>query len=152
MSPCERIEDAAEELAMQSVDRLPDWVRDHVGECRRCRRRLETARLARCLVAIAPEAAAPPAGFADRVVARLPGERPASRAAEEAWRPAWGLIPTFAAAAIGAIILYQASDVPGPAGFFTTEGLSVGEQFVLGGSSTPEPDLILAAILEGGAK
>lgn len=152
MNPCRRIEVDEAELAGHAAEGLPAWVKDHVAACRSCRRRLEAARLMRGVRAASLEAGTPPAGFADRVVAALPVVGPAPRPAEESWRPAWGLIPTFAAAAVAAILLYQGSDAPGPAGFLTTDGLSAGEELVLGGSSIPELDLILAAILEGGVK
>jgi hypothetical protein len=152
MNPCRRIEVDEAELARHAGEDLPAWAKEHVAACRSCRRRLEAARLADGLVRRLPEAALPPVGFADRVVAALPVAGATPSPTEESWRPAWGLIPTFAAAAVAAILLYQTSDVPGPVGFLTAEGLSTGEELVLGGALAPELDLILTAILEGGAK
>lgn len=151
MNPCKRFEDAVRDLAMQPPDQLPDWAQAHLGECRPCRNRVQVERLTRGVVTGGLEAP-PPAGFADRVAAALPLAPAWSRPAEEPWRPAWGLIPTFAAAMVAAIIVYQTSEVPGPVGFLSTESLSAGEQFVLGGASGPDADSILTLILEGGAQ
>jgi hypothetical protein len=130
---------------------LPGWVREHVAVCPRCARRLAAARLAQRLVTARAEILEPPQGFADRVTARLTGRRGAHEPVSEVWRPAWGLVPVFAAAAAALFIVYQASEGPGPAGLFPTEGLSASESLLLG-SSAPDMDAVLSAILEGVAQ
>jgi len=69
----------------------------------------------------------------------------------DVWRPAWGLLPTFAAAVVALFIVYETSETAGPNGFFPTEGLSAGEHLVLD-TSAPDVDAVLAAVLEGVAK
>jgi hypothetical protein len=60
-------------------------------------------------------------------------------------------VPTFAAAAVALCVLYQTSDGSGPIGLLSTEGLSAGESLVLG-SSAPDLDAVLDALMEGGAQ
>jgi hypothetical protein len=103
------------------------------------------------MVMAGAETTAPPRGFADRVVAMLPRRASLRHAEAVTWRAAWGLVPTFAAAAAALCILYQTSDVPGPIGLLSTEGLSVGESLVLG-SSAADVDAVLDALMEGGAR
>jgi len=47
----------------------------------------------------------------------------------------------------GLIIMYQATEMPGPVGLLLTEGLSAGEALVLE-TSAPEADQVLSAVLE----
>jgi len=130
---------------------LPEEARNHLAACPACDRRLAAARLARGLIAAGTETIAPPPGFADRVRTALATRRVGSRADAETWRPAWGLMPAFAAAVAALVIVYQTGEMPGPTGFLSSEGLSVGEYLVLG-SPGPELDDIVTAVLEGGGK
>jgi hypothetical protein len=97
------------------------------------------------------EAAPPPPGFADRVVATVFRGPAPGRMEAELWRPAWGLMPAFGAVVVALLILLQFNLTPEPTGLFSSEGLSAGERLVLG-SSAPETDLVLAAVLEGSEK
>jgi hypothetical protein len=63
------------------------------------------------------------------------------------WRPAWGLLPVFAATAAALLILFQASAPPVAAGLVPTANLSLGERLVLE-ERAPDPDLVLAAVME----
>jgi hypothetical protein len=122
-----------------------------VVACPACNRRLAAARLARGLILAGTETISPSQGFADRVRTVLAARSKGSRAAADVWRPAWGLIPAFAAAVAALFIVYQTSEGPGPNGFLSTEGLSAGEYLVLG-SPGPEMEDIVTAVLEGGGK
>lgn len=137
-------------LGLRPAD-LPEDVRNHLAACPACDRRLAAARLARGLIAAGAETIAPPQGFADRVRTALATRRVGFRADAETWRPAWGLMPAFAAAVAVLFIVYQTGEIPGPTGFLSSEGLSVGEYLVLG-SPGPEMDDIVSAVLEGGGK
>jgi anti-sigma factor RsiW len=137
-------------LGLRPAD-LPEEVRNHLATCPACDRRLAAARLARGLIAAGAEPIAPPQGFADRVRAALAARKVGSRVDAETWRPAWGLMPAFAAAVAALFIVYQTSEIPGPTGLLSTEGLSAGEYLVLG-SPGPEMDDVVTAVLEGGGK
>jgi hypothetical protein len=95
-------------------------------------------------VTAAPE---PPHDFAQRVLAALPA-RAARRAPEpEVWRPAWGLVPAFAAAAAALLILFQASASPVAVGLVPTASLSAAERLVLE-ERPPDADWVLTAVME----
>jgi predicted anti-sigma-YlaC factor YlaD len=151
MNTCNVVTRDLEKLAGLRPAELPEVVRDHVAACPACGRRLAAARLARGLVAAATEAASPPEGFADRVRTALAARKAGSRPEVDIWRPAWGLMPAFAAAVAALFIVYQTSEVPAQTGLLSTEGLSAGEYLVLG-SPGPEMDDIVAVVLEGGGK
>jgi len=151
MNTCKAVQRDIEALAGLPPADLPEWARSHVATCAACNRRLAVARLAREMVAAGAETIAPPRGFADRVVAALPARAGRRHPETATWRPAWGLVPTFAAAAAALCILYQTSDGSGPIGLLSTEGLSAGESLVLG-SSAPDLDAVLDALMEGGAQ
>lgn len=148
MGRCQEIENELGKLAALHAADLPAGIRDHLAGCPACTRALAAARVARGLLAAAADGAEPPAGFADRVLTALPETRP-SRPEAEMWRLGWGLVPAFAATAVLLLILYQASPISGPFGLLPAEGLSVGERLVLE-SAPPEPDAVLAAVMEGG--
>lgn len=148
MGSCEEVAKRIEKLAALPAAELPSGIREHLAGCPACTRLLTAARVARGLLAAAADAPAPPAGFAERVVAALPASR-AGRADEDLWRLGWGLVPAFAATVVLLLVLYQASAVPGPVGLVLAEGLSSGERLVLEPAS-PEPDAVLAAVMEGG--
>jgi anti-sigma factor RsiW len=148
MESCNEVIQRIGELAAVPLAEIPARVGEHLQGCPACTRALAAARLARGLLAAAADAPEPPAGFADRVLAALPG--PTSwRPDTDLWRLGWGLVPAFAATAALFLILYLGSAVPGPAGVVPVEGLSSGERLVLE-TSPPEPDVILAAVMEGG--
>ena len=151
MTTCRAVGKHLADWAALPPEEIPDWARNHLATCRECCRRLAAARLARVVVTTCGEAAPPPPGFADRVVtAVFRGPVPGWTEAE-LWRPAWGLVPAFGAVVAALLILFQFSLTPEPTGLFSPEGLSAGERLVLG-SSAPETDLVLAAVLEGSEK
>lgn len=151
MNTCKVVTQDMEKLAGLPPADLPEAVRNHLATCPACDRRVATARLTRGLIAAGTDAIAPPFEFADRVRTALATRKVGSRADADLWRPAWGLMPTFAAAVAALFIVYQASEIPGPTGFLSSEGLSVGEYLVFG-SPGPEMDDIVTAVLDGGGR
>jgi len=151
MNTCRAVARDIEKLVGLQPVELPDEVRNHLGACPACERRMAAARLARGLIAAGAEGISPPQGFADRVRTALAVRKEGSRADVDVWRPAWGLMPAFAAAVAALFIVYQTSEIPGPTGLLSTEGLSAGEYLVLG-SPGPEMDDIVTAVFEGGGK
>lgn len=147
VAPCEELRTRVGELAALPPAELPPGVREHLAGCPACNRAMAGARVTRGLLAAAADGPEPPAEFADRVLAALPGTRPLS-APTDMWRLGWGLVPAFATMAVLLLILYQSNGVPGSFGLVPAEGLSAGEQLVLE-SSPPEPDAVLAAVMEG---
>jgi hypothetical protein len=117
-----------EKLVGRPTD-MPEAVRNHVAACAACNRRLATARLARGLIVGGMEAISPPHGFADRVRTALVTRRPTTRADADVWRPAWGLMPAFAAAVAALFIVYQTSEFCPTA--FVDRGVRRGEYLVL---------------------
>jgi len=148
MKTCKEVERGLAELAVLLPAEMPDAVRRHLTECSACERRLAVERLARGLVAAGVKEMAPPERFAERVTAAIATRQRPRETETDVWRPAWGLVPAFAAAVAAMFILYQADEGQMPSGFFSTEGLSVGEHLVLG-ASVPEPDVVLDAVMEG---
>jgi len=149
MKPCKAIRRTAIDLAAIPPAQLPPWVREHLTSCPNCLRALEGARLSLGLAAAAAEGPEPPAGFAEGVLAALPAGGPLwGRAQADPWRPAWGLVPAFAAMAAALLILFQSSATPMAGGLLPVEGLSAGERLVMEGHP-PDPDLVLAAVMEG---
>ena len=151
MKSCEPIRRNVTDLAAVPPGQLPPWVREHLTSCSHCLRILESARLSRGLVAAAADGPEPPADFAERVLAALPARPAPRRADEDLWRPAWGLVPAFAATAAALLILFQAAAAPVSPGLVPAEGLSSGERLVLA-AGPPDPDLVLAAVMEGGGR
>ncbi len=151
MNTCEGVTRDVDKLASLRPADLPEAVRDHLAACLACDRRLAAARLVRGLIVMGTDAVSPPVGFADRVRTALAARNAGSRPEADLWRPAWGLMPAFAAAVAALFIVYQASELPGPTGFVSSEGLSAGEYLVLG-SPGPEMDDIVTAVFEGGGK
>lgn len=148
MESCKEVGRRIGELAALPVAGLPAGARDHLAGCPRCAGALAAVRLRRGLLAAAADPPEPPAKFADQIVAALPASR-AGRADEDLWRLGWRLVPAFATTVVLLLVLYQASPVSGPTGLVEAEALSAGERLVLEGSP-PEPDAILAAVMEGG--
>lgn len=151
MNTCKVVTRDMETLVGLRPADLPEDVRGHLAACPACDRRLAAARLARGLIAAGTETIAPPSGFADRVRTAVATRKVGSRADADLWRPAWGLMPAFAAAVAALFIVYQTGEIPGPTGFLSSETLSVGEYLVLD-SPGPEMDDIVTAVLEGGGK
>lgn len=151
MESCESIRGHMADLAGTPPGRLPPWAREHLASCPGCARALESTRLSRGLVAAAAGHAEPPAGFPERVVAALPAPPARGWSEAELWRPAWGLVPVFAATAAALLLLFQSSPAPAPGGLLPAENLSAGERLVLEGRP-PDPDLVLAAVMEGGGR
>lgn len=148
MKTCKEVERGLAELAVLPPAEIPDEVRRHLTGCPGCDRRLAVARLARGLVSVGVEEMAPPERFAERVTAAIAAHRRPRVADSDVWRPAWGLVPAFAAAVAAMFILYQTDEGQLPTGLFSTEGLSAGEHLVVG-ASVPEADVVLDAVLEG---
>lgn len=151
MNTCKAVARDVEKLVGLRPADLPEAVRNHLAACPACDRRLAAARLARGLIAAGAETISPPQGFADRVRTALAGRKAGSRADADIWRPAWGLMPAFAAAVAALFIVYQTGEIPGPTGFLSSEGLSASEYLVLG-SPGPEMDDVVTAVLEGGGQ
>jgi hypothetical protein len=151
MNTCEAVTRGMEKLVGLRPADMPEAVRNHVAACPACGRRLAAARLVRGLIVVGTETISPPERFADRVRTALAARKAGSRAEVDVWRPAWGLVPAFAAAVAALFIVYQTSEIPGPTGLLPTDGLSAGEYLVLG-SPGPEMDDIVTAVLEGGGK
>ena len=151
MNTCKAVTRDMEKLVGLPAADMPEGVRRHVAVCPACDRRLAAARLARGLVMAGTETISPPHGFADRVRTALAARTTGPRADTDTWRAAWGLMPAFAAAVAALFIVYQTSEIPGPSGFFSTDGLSASEYLLLG-SPGPEMDDIVSAVLEGGGQ
>lgn len=151
MEACAMITRTVETLAGLPPETLPPGVRDHLAGCPGCARALAAARLARGLLAATADGPEPPEGFAARVGAALAAGGAARHAAEDLWRPAWGLVPAFAVTAAALLLLFQASVAPAPAGLVPAENLSAGERLVLD-VRQPDADLLLAAVMEGDAR
>lgn len=146
MATCREIRREVEAIA--TLAEPPSWVRDHLAACSACAGVLEAARVASGLLRASVVPSDPPEGFAERVEARLT-TRP-NRPAEESdlWRPAWGLVPTFAAILAVLLVLQQGTVEPEPTGLLPTESITFVEQLVLApGELTPE--MILQAVMEG---
>lgn len=152
MKTCKAIGRDLLELSRRGHGELPDWVRDHVAACPGCNRRLAAARLSHALVASTAQAALPSEGFADTVRTALAARDGRRQIRSEVWRPAWGLVPTFAAAVAALCIVYESSPSPSATpGLFPTDELSAGENLVLD-TSAPDMDDVLAAVLEGAGR
>jgi hypothetical protein len=150
-----------DELAALHAAAMPAWAVDHLASCPTCTHGLMQARLTRGLLATASEGQEPPADFGQRVLAALPASHPARVADPELWRLSWRLIPAFAATAAMLLILFQfeaglgsrsVGVAPGltpvlAPGLVPVEALSACEDLVLGGAA-PDPDLVLAAVME----
>lgn len=147
MRLCEDLRQRVGELATLRAGELPEVVRRHLAGCPPCSALLARERLVRGLLTAGIEGVEPPPGFAEKVLAALPRSVPASRPEAELWRPAWGLVPAFAATAAALLIILESSAVPDPMGLLPTETFTAGESFVL--ESPPQGlDPILTAVLD----
>ncbi len=126
---------------------IPEPIGQHLRQCSSCAEELAVLRLERGILAAAADGPAPPAGFAEAVQAALPRRAPA-RPEPDLWRPAWGLVPAFAATAAALLLVLQTAPVDTTqAGLLPLEGLSAGEEIVLGTSHQPDMDQVLSAVL-----
>ncbi|HEX7630398.1 MAG TPA: hypothetical protein VF431_08650, partial [Candidatus Methylomirabilis sp.] len=86
MTTCRAVGKQLADWAALPPEEIPDRARNHLATCQECSRRLAAARLVRVAVTACGEAASPPPGFADRVVATvLRGPAP-GRTVAELWR------------------------------------------------------------------
>ncbi len=144
MATCREIRKQVEALA--TLAELPSWVRDHLAGCPPCAEVVAAARLASGLLRASPVVPVPSPGFAERVETRLAAGPKPSVDIGDLWRPAWGLVPTFAAILAALVVLQQGADMPEPAGLFPAENATLAEQLLL----TPgylNPDSILQAVM-----
>jgi hypothetical protein len=143
MLTCREVRRQIEELAAAET---PAGVRQHLAGCPRCSEALAAARLAGGLLRVSVTPVEVSAGFAGRVVARVAAGPP--RVEEvDMWRPAWGLVPTFAAILVGLFLWQQGSVEPDAEGYLPTEGISFAERLVLTADELT-PETILRAVLE----
>ena len=145
MATCREIRKQAETLA--TLAESPSWVRDHLSDCPSCAEALAAVRLASGLLRASPVVLAPSPGFAERTVARLARNSKPSTDAGELWRPAWGLVPTFAAILAALVVLQQGAEGPEPVDLLPTDNATLAEQLLLvpGDLNT---DSILQAVME----
>lgn len=147
MRSCTDLRQRVGELATLRAGELPEVVRRHLAGCQPCSAILARERLVRGLLTAATEGVEPSAGFAERVLTALPRRVPATRPEAELWRPAWGLVPAFAATAAALLILLESGGVPDATGLLPTETLTAGESLVLE-SPLQGLDMVLSAVLD----
>jgi len=129
----------------------PAWVTAHCADCADCAAALAAARLAHGLVRVSVATLEPPDQFAARVREAL-STLPARRAeAFDLWRPAWGLVPTFAAILV-ALLLWQPPPTElEPSGLVETGIFTADERLIL----EPEEsslESILMAVMGGNGR
>jgi anti-sigma factor RsiW len=148
MAPCREIRRQIEALATPAE--LPSRVREHLADCPACADAVAAARLASGLLRASPVVVAPSPGFADRVEARLArGTRPSTDAGE-LWRPAWGLVPTFAAILAALVVLQQGAGSPEPVSLVPTDGTSPAEQLFMAPGDLLSDTFLQAVLGEDG--
>ncbi len=149
MSSCRDVRQRLAGLMSLRSEAIPEEIRDHLLRCPNCSGEMAVLRLQRGILTAASDGPTPPAGFAERVHFAL-SRRAVLRPAADFWRPAWGLVPAFAATAVVLLLLLQAAPAPSVSqtSLFPTEGLSAGEQLVLGASQKPDMDQVLSAVFE----
>lgn len=146
-APCRQIRRQRDVLA--GAPALSPEGQDHLAACPRCARDVAAARLAAGLVRAAVTRTDPPAGFAARLGARAASVAGQPAADADVCRPAWGLLPAFAAMLGALLFLQQGAALPEPIGLFQTENLTPLERVLL----TPgevNPDTVLEAVLGEG--
>jgi hypothetical protein len=134
MARCNAIQRCLSELAAHPQATLPPEVHEHAAGCAACARALAGARLARGLLAAGTGTSDAPGDFAARVLRALPPAPGGPGAEEDLWRPAWGLLPAFAATAAALLLVFQ---------------LGVGG---LPAPSWTDEDPVLASMLDEGAR
>ena len=150
MRPCKRVQRSLTDRAGPQEGSLPAALQPHLATCPTCRRSVAARRLARGLVGSLAETEAPPAHFSTRVLRCLSAREVIQQAVADPWRPAWGLVPVFAALVVGLFLLDQPRPDPEVPGLLATSDLSASEHLVLKAGPAP-PDLVLAAVLEDDA-
>ncbi len=147
MISCKDVRRRIAELSSLRPEAIPATIREHLVRCRTCSEELAALRLERGVLVATSEGPMPPPGFARAVQSAL--SRQASvRLEPDLWRPAWGLVPAFAATAVLLLFLLQSAPATTTqVGLLLTEGLSPSEQIVLGTSRQPDMDQILTAVL-----
>jgi anti-sigma factor RsiW len=150
MGSCEELKRRIEDLAAVRPGELPETVRRHLAECPACFALLARERLVQGLVTAAADGIEPAPDFAEKVLASLPRHLAPVPAETDPWRPAWGLVPAFAATAAALLLFFvQSSSTPGVSGFLPTDGLTNSEQLMLE-NTAPDLDLILETVLGQG--
>jgi hypothetical protein len=145
---CRQVSGQISQLAALPVSGIPEGAREHLAVCARCSRALATERATRGLLrSVAQPVAEPPSGFAARVVGRLRVEQ--ARQQIDAWRPAWGLLPAFAATAVALVIVYGGMSPWTMTGLLPMDDLTAGERLVLQEPAS-SPDQVLSVIMEDG--
>jgi anti-sigma factor RsiW len=145
---CKQVFGQISQLAALPVSGIPEEVREHLVRCARCSRAVATERATRGVVrSLAEPVAEPPSGFAARVLGRLRIEQ--ARQQIDAWRPARGLLPAFAAAAVALVIVYGGMSPWTMSGLLPMDDLTAGERLALQ-EPVSGPDQVLAAIMEDG--
>lgn len=145
---CRQVSKEISQLAALPVSEIPEGVREHLVTCARCSRALATERATRGLLrSLAEPVAEPPSGFAAQVLGRLRVEQ--AREQIDAWRPARGLLPAFAAAAVALVIVYGGMSPWIMSGLLPMDDLTAGERLVLQEPAS-NPDQVLSAIMEDG--
>jgi hypothetical protein len=148
MISCKDVRRRIAEPSSLRSEAIPEPIRAHLAQCPTCSGELAVLRLERGILTAAAEGPTPPDGFAEGVQSAL-SRRASARLEPDPWRPAWGLVPAFAATAVVLLLLLQtAPELITPAGLLPTEGLSASEQLVLGTSRQPDMDQILTAVLD----
>ncbi len=150
MISCKDVRQRLVGLSSLRSETIPEPVQDHLLRCPSCSDELALLRLERGILTAAADGPEPSAGFAREVQSALSrlSRRPSVQPAADLWRPAWGLVPAFAATAAALLLLLQVTPATSTqAGFFPTEGLSTVEQLVLSTSQKPDMDQILSAVL-----
>ncbi len=148
MTSCKDVRRRLVGLSGLRSETIPEPIRNHLLRCPNCADELALLRLERGILTAATDGPAPPAGFAREVQSAL-SRRSSVRSTADLWRPAWGLVPAFAATAVALLLMLQVTPtVSTQAGLFPTEGLSAGEELVLGASRKPDMDQVLSAVLD----
>lgn len=149
MGSCRGIRRRLDELAAFAEPPARD--REHLAVCDGCREALAARRLTNELVRRAATPLEPPRGFAARVQARLAPAEDRRARESDMWRPAWGLVPTFAAILAGLLFWQGAAIEPEPVDLVPVESFTSGERLLLEtGELTPE--MILAAVVGGNGR
>ncbi len=148
MNSCKVVRRQIAQLSSLRTEGVPEEIRQHVLQCPACAGELAVLRLERGVLVAAAEGPTPPAGFAQTVQSALP-RRPAVQAEPDYWRPAWGLVPAFAATAAALLLILQTTPTgTAQAGLLPMQSLSAGEEIVLGTLHQPDMDQLLSAVLE----
>ncbi len=148
MISCKDVRQQLAGLSSLRSETIPEPVQNHLLRCPGCSDELALLRLEQGILTAAADGPEPSPGFSRQVQFAL-SRRPSVRPAADLWRPAWGLVPAFAATAAALLLLLQVTPSGSmQAGFFPTEGLSAVEQLVLGTSQKPDMDQVLSAVLD----